>query len=79
MSPQTEVLYSKGCHTHKYLPRINEKLMKSSNGFLVEYFDGNNFDKNLIFNEYLIGNKFWVFEGLNIPIKIINIFIASFI
>ncbi len=63
MSPQTEVLYSKGCHTHKYLPRINEKLMKSSNGFLVEYFDGNNFDKNLLFNEYLTGNKFWVFEG----------------
>ncbi|MBD62807.1 MAG: glycosyl hydrolase family 3 [Gammaproteobacteria bacterium] len=61
--PQTEVLYSKGCHTHKYLPKINEKLMKSSNGFLVEYFDGDNFNKNLLFDEHLIGSKFWVFEG----------------
>ena len=60
---ETEILYSKGCHTHKYLPKINEKLMKSSEGFLVEYFDGESFDKNLLFQENLIGSKFWVFEG----------------
>ena len=60
---KTEILYSKGCHTHKYLPKINEKLMKSSEGFLVEYFDGESFDKNLLFQENLIGSKFWVFEG----------------
>ena len=60
---ETEILYSKGCHTHKYLPKINEKLMKSSKGFLVEYFDGESFDKNLLFQENLIGSKFWVFEG----------------
>ena len=60
---KTEILYSKGCHTHKYLPKINEKLMKSSEGFLVEYFDGEGFDKNLLFQENLIGSKFWVFEG----------------
>ena len=56
-------MYSKGCHTHKYLPKINEKLMKSSEGFLVEYFDGESFDKNILFQENLIGSKFWVFEG----------------
>jgi beta-glucosidase len=59
----TEILYSKGCHTHKYLPKINEKLMRNKDGFLVEYFDGNQFDENLILEERLIGSKFWVFEG----------------
>ena len=60
---ETEILYSKGCHTHKYLPKINEELMEEKNGFLVEYFDGNQFDKNLILEERLTGSKFWVFEG----------------
>ena len=60
---ETEILYSKGCHTHKYLPRINEKLMSDKDGFLVEYFDGNQFNENLILEERLIGSKFWVFEG----------------
>ena len=60
---ETEILYSKGCHTHKYLPKINEELMEEKDGFLVEYFDGNQFDENLILEERLIGSKFWVFEG----------------
>lgn len=60
---ETEILYSKGCHTHKYLPKINEELMEEKDGFLVEYFDGNQFDKNLILQERLTGSKFWVFEG----------------
>jgi beta-glucosidase len=60
---ETEILYSKGCHTHKYLPKINEELMEEKDGFLVEYFDGNQFDKNLICEEHLTGSKFWVFEG----------------
>jgi len=60
---ETEILYSKGCHTHKYLPKINEELMEEKEGFLVEYFDGNQFDKNLILEEHLTGSKFWVFEG----------------
>ena len=60
---ETEILYSKGCHTHKYLPKINEELMEEKDGFLVEYFDGNQFEKNLILEERLTGSKFWVFEG----------------
>ena len=60
---ETEILYSKGCHTHKYLPKINEELMEEKDGFLVEYFDGNQFDKNLSLEERLTGSKFWVFEG----------------
>ena len=60
---ETEILYAKGCHTHKYLPKINEKLMEDKNGFLVEYFDGNQFNESLILEERLIGSKFWVFEG----------------
>jgi len=63
LGPETEILYSKGCHTHKYLPKINEELMEEKDGFLVEYFDGNQFDKNLILEERLTGSKFWVFEG----------------
>ena len=60
---EVEILYSKGCHTHKYLPKINEELMEEKDGFLVEYFDGNQFDKDLILEEHLTGSKFWVFEG----------------
>ena len=66
LGSNTEILYSKGCHTHKYLPKINEKLMKDNNGFLVEYFDENQFGENLILSEYLTGSKFWVFEGLSL-------------
>ena len=29
----------------------------------MEYFDGESFDKNILFQENLIGSKFWVFEG----------------
>jgi beta-glucosidase len=61
---ETEILYSKGCHTHKYLPKINEELMEEKDGFLVEYFDGNQFDKNLILEERLTGSKFWVLKAL---------------
>ena len=37
--------------------------MDDKEGFLVEYFEGSNFDENLLVKEHLIGNKFWVFEG----------------
>ena len=37
--------------------------MSNKNGFLVEYFNGNTFDENLILEERLTGSKFWVFEG----------------
>jgi len=30
---------------------------------LVEYFEGSKFDENILVQEHLIGNKFWVFEG----------------
>ena len=63
LGSETKILYSKGCHTHKYLPKINEKLMADTDGFLVEYFNGNNFNESLILEERLIGSKFWVFEG----------------
>ena len=60
---EIKIEYAKGCHTHKYLPKINEELTSDKKGFLVEYFDGQNFEENLILSEHLIGNKFWVFEG----------------
>ena len=63
LSAEINIEYAKGCHTHKYLPRLNENLISGNKGFLVEYFDGQSFEENLIFSEHLIGNKFWVFEG----------------
>ena len=63
LDPSVEIAYAKGCHTHKFLPRLNENLTSDGQGFLVEYFDGNNFEGDLIMQEHLIGNKFWVFEG----------------
>ena len=60
---ETEILYSKGCHTHKYLPKINEELMEEKDGFLVQYFNGDQFEENLLSEERLTGSKFWVFEG----------------
>ena len=60
---ETEILYSKGCHTHKYLPKINEGLMEEKDGFLVQYFNGDQFEENLLLEERLTGSKFWVFEG----------------
>ena len=63
LGKQTNISYAKGCHTYKYLPKVNEKFMDKKEGFLVEYFEGSNFDENLVMQEYLVGNKFWVFEG----------------
>jgi beta-glucosidase len=63
LGDHTNISYAKGCHTHKFLPRVNEGFMDDKEGFLVEYFEGSNFDENLLVQEHLIGNKFWVFEG----------------
>ena len=63
LEPNVAVSYAKGCHTHKYLPKVNEDLMANKQGFHVEYFSGEILEQNLIANEYLKGSKFWVFEG----------------
>ena len=63
LGKQINISYAKGCHTYKYLPKVDENLMDNKEGFLVEYFEGSNFDENLLMQEYLVGNKFWVFEG----------------
>ena len=63
LGDQTNISYAKGCHTHKYLPKVKEELMDDEKGFLVEYFEGSKFDENILVEEHLIGNKFWVFEG----------------
>ena len=65
LGDHTNISYAKGCHTHKFLPRVNEGFMDDKEGFLVEYFEGSNFDENLLVKEHLIGNKFWVFEGFD--------------
>ena len=37
--------------------------MEEKDGFLVQYFDGDQFEENLLLEERLTGSKFWVFEG----------------
>ena len=63
LGDQIYISYAKGCHTHKYLPKVKEELMDDEKGFLVQYFEGSKFDENILVEEHLIGNKFWVFEG----------------
>ena len=63
LGDQINISYAKGCHTHKYLPKVKEELMDDEKGFLVQYFEGSKFDENILVEEHLIGNKFWVFEG----------------
>ena len=62
-----DIKYSKGCHTHKYLPIFNKNLIEADstkkNKFLVEYFNTANNDKKLISKEYELKNKFWALEG----------------
>ena len=58
-----DISYSKGTHTHKYLPKFDESLFIDSKGFKVEYFDSEIDQSNLLKTEILKGNKFWVFDG----------------
>ena len=62
-----DIKYSKGCHTHKYLPIFNADLIEAGsdkkNKFLVEYFNTANDEKKLISQEYELRNKFWALEG----------------
>ena len=58
-----DISYSKGTHTHKYLPKFDESLFIDSKGFKVEYFDSEIDQSNLLKTEILTGNKFWVFDG----------------
>ena len=59
--------YSKGCHTYRYFPALDESLINNSNkkdkGFLIEYFDRANNKDELVHSEFATGGKFWVFEG----------------
>ena len=58
------ITYAKGANTNKYLPKLDERLFSNSeDGFLVEYFDKEIDESNLISTEVLKGNRYWVFEG----------------
>jgi beta-glucosidase len=63
----SKINYSKGCHTHRYLPPLKEDLMKDNpsgqDGYLIEYFDTSSGEEELVSKEYSSGGKFWVFEG----------------
>ena len=58
------ITHAKGANTNKYLPKLDERLFSNSeDGFLVEYFDKEIDESNLISTEVLKGNRYWVFEG----------------
>ena len=67
LGANTKVEHSKGCHTYRYYPALDEELIKNNsnkeNGYLIEYFDHASNDTDPIHVEYGIGSKFWVFEG----------------
>jgi beta-glucosidase len=65
-----DVLYAKGCHTHKFLPAIDKTLLQTDNqdkeGYKVEFFDGNTFDSEPIHITHMSGRKFWAFNGFGL-------------
>ena len=67
LGANTKIVHSKGCHTYKYYPALDEELIKNNsdkeNGYLIEYFDHARNSKDPIHVEYGNGSKFWVFEG----------------
>ena len=67
LGASTKIEHSKGCHTYRYYPALDEKLIKNNtnteNGYLIEYFDHASNSKDPIHVEYGNGSKFWVFEG----------------
>ena len=67
LGANTKIKHSKGCHTYKYYPALDEELIKNNsdkeNGYLIEYFDHASKSTDPIHVEYGTGSKFWVFEG----------------
>jgi len=67
LGANVKVEHSKGCHTYRYYPALDEELIKNNsnkeNGYLIEYFDHASNDTDPIHVEYGTGSKFWVFEG----------------
>ena len=66
LNKDTEVLYAKGCHIHKFLPGIEQSLLKNDSeevGFKVEFFNEQNFESDPVETSYMSGNKFWAFGG----------------
>ena len=67
LGANTKIEHSKGCHTYRYYPALDERLIKDNtnnkNGYLIEYFHHASNNKDPIHVEYGTGSKFWVFEG----------------
>ncbi|MDC1251491.1 glycoside hydrolase family 3 C-terminal domain-containing protein, partial [Gammaproteobacteria bacterium] len=63
-----EINYAKGCHTYKFLPAIPTNLFKGSEGFKVEFYDGQEFEGSPIETKVLKGNKFWAMGGFGLDI-----------
>jgi len=67
-----EIEYAKGCHTHKYLPAIEKRLIScpetGSEGFKVDFFEGEGLDGPPIETKILSGQRFWAMQGFGVDI-----------
>ena len=67
-----EIEYAKGCHTHKYLPAIEKRLIScpetGSEGFKVDFFEGEGLDGSPIETKILSGQRFWAMQGFGVDI-----------
>jgi beta-glucosidase len=68
LGDDVEINYAKGCHTYKFLPAIPTNLFKGSDGFKVEFYDGQEFEGSPIETKVLKGNKFWAMGGFGLDI-----------
>ena len=67
-----EVNYAKGCHTHKYLPAIEKNLIScpetGSQGFKVDFFEGEDLSGSPIETKILTGQRFWAMQGFGVDV-----------
>ena len=72
LKEDVEVKYAKGCHTHKYLPAIEKKLIScpktQESGFLVDFYKGEDFGGEILESSVMKGGKFWALSGFGIDI-----------
>jgi len=70
--PNTEILYAKGCHTHKYLPAIEKNLISCPEsdkpGYKVDFFEGEDLGGQAIETKILSGQRFWAMQGFGVDV-----------
>ena len=67
-----ELKCSEGCHIYKYLPSIDKRKLKDpvngTQGFQVEFFEGDDLGGKVLKSETLTGGKFWALSGFGVGV-----------